>query len=105
MSNGVRPRTFYLSLDSGSERPTFSWKGTHRRTVSLRRSRVHKPTSTGYHKCMKRAREEKRMQNKEQGVFWGNSSPVSKTGDSLPSRVEITLWVNGAAHQLFIDTR
>jgi len=28
------------------------------------------------------------MRNKEQGVFWGNSSSVSKTGDSLPSRVE-----------------
>ena len=27
-SNVVRPRTFYLSLGSGSERPTFSWKGT-----------------------------------------------------------------------------
>jgi xanthine dehydrogenase YagT iron-sulfur-binding subunit len=45
------------------------------------------------------------MQNKEQGVFWGNSSPLSKTGDSLPSRVEITLWVNGTAHRLFIDIR
>jgi hypothetical protein len=45
-SSVVRPRTFYLSVGSRSERPTFSCEGTRRRTVSLWRTRVPKPTGT-----------------------------------------------------------